>query len=232
MSTASVFETLAAEISALRGSPLVSIDGVDGSGKTIFAKSLTAQLNARPVIVIHVDDFLNPPEIRHRRGRQSPEGFWLDSYDYDALERHVLDSLGPGGSRRYRQRRVPACSRWSDSPCRRTLPASRRTRRTMGLFDLPRCALRGDRAANEPSRRNERGSGSSFDEQVCRRPTPLFCRRLPLDSSGPRHRQFEPRESRPCRNYHPLHVQRAVEVQSTGVRSDMLRVDERQEHLP
>ena len=105
MSTASVFETLAAEISALRGSPLVAIDGVDGSGKTTFAKNLAAQLNARPVIVIHVDDFLNPSEIRHRRGRQSPEGFWLDSYDYDALERYVLDPLTPGGSRQYRQRR-------------------------------------------------------------------------------------------------------------------------------
>ncbi|MDI9902256.1 uridine kinase [Rhodococcus sp. IEGM 1409] len=105
MSTASVLETLAAEISALRGSPLVAIDGVDGSGKTTFTKSLAAQLNARPVIVIHVDDFLNPPEIRHRRGRQSPQGFWLDSYDYDALERHVLDPLTPGGSREYRQRR-------------------------------------------------------------------------------------------------------------------------------
>ncbi|MDZ7911407.1 MAG: uridine kinase [Rhodococcus sp. (in: high G+C Gram-positive bacteria)] len=105
MSTASVFETLAAEVFALRGSPLVAIDGVDGSGKTTFAKSLAAQLNARPVIVIHVDDFLNPSEIRHRRGRQSPEGFWLDSYDYDALERHVLDPLTPGGSRECRQRR-------------------------------------------------------------------------------------------------------------------------------
>lgn len=105
MSTASAFEILAAEVSALRGSPLVAIDGVDGSGKTTFAKSLAAQLNARPVIVIHVDDFLNPSEIRHRRGRQSPEGFWLDSYDYDALERHVLDPLTPRGSREYRQRR-------------------------------------------------------------------------------------------------------------------------------
>ncbi|MFC8934526.1 AAA family ATPase [Rhodococcus sp. NPDC057135] len=105
MSTASVLETLAAEVSALRGSPLVAIDGVDGSGKTTFAKNLAAQLNTRPAIVIHVDDFLNPSEIRHSRGRQSPEGFWLDSYDYDALERHVLDPLAPGGSREYRQRR-------------------------------------------------------------------------------------------------------------------------------
>lgn len=69
MSTKTVFETLAAEINALRGSPVVAIDGVDGSGKTTFTKSLAAQLNERPAIVIHVDDFLNPPEIRHRRGR-------------------------------------------------------------------------------------------------------------------------------------------------------------------
>ncbi|MCX6475856.1 uridine kinase [Rhodococcus sp. (in: high G+C Gram-positive bacteria)] len=105
MSTKTVFETLAAEISALRGSPVVAIDGVDGSGKTTFTKSLAAQLNERPAIVIHVDDFLNPPEIRHRRGRLSPEGFWLDSYDYDALERHVLAPLRPGGNREYRPRR-------------------------------------------------------------------------------------------------------------------------------
>ena len=105
MSTKTVFETLAAEINALRGSPVVAIDGVDGSGKTTFTKSLAAQLNERPAIVIHVDDFLNPPEIRHRRGRLSPEGFWLDSYDYDALERHVLAPLRPGGNREYRPRR-------------------------------------------------------------------------------------------------------------------------------
>jgi uridine kinase len=39
--------------------------------------------------------------VRHRRGRNSPGGFWLDSYDYPALRRRVLDPLGPGGSRRY-----------------------------------------------------------------------------------------------------------------------------------
>ena len=27
------------------------------------------------------DDFLNPAAIRHARGRDSPEGFFLDSYD-------------------------------------------------------------------------------------------------------------------------------------------------------
>ncbi|MCT6735942.1 MULTISPECIES: nucleoside/nucleotide kinase family protein [Rhodococcus] len=118
MSTTTVFETLAAEIYALRGSPVVAIDGVDGSGKTTFTKSLAAQLNERPAIVIHVDDFLKPPEIRHRRGRLSPEGFWLDSYDYDALERHVLAPLRPGGNRDL-SRRALRDHRRANEPSRR-----------------------------------------------------------------------------------------------------------------
>jgi uridine kinase len=40
--------------------------------------------------------------VRHRRGRESAEGFWLDSYDYASLDRDVLTPLGPGGSRHYR----------------------------------------------------------------------------------------------------------------------------------
>jgi uridine kinase len=57
----------------------VCIDGVDGVGKTVFH---------------------NPRAVRHSRGRSSPEGFWLDTYDYTALRRRVLDPFGPGGSRR------------------------------------------------------------------------------------------------------------------------------------
>jgi uridine kinase len=35
------------------------------------------------------------------RGRHSPDGFFLDSYDYPAFRRLLLDPLGPGGSGRY-----------------------------------------------------------------------------------------------------------------------------------
>ena len=35
---------------------------------------------------------------RYRRGKASPEGFYLDSYDYAALRRYRLDPLEPGGS--------------------------------------------------------------------------------------------------------------------------------------
>jgi uridine kinase len=82
----------------------VGIDGVDGSGKTTFANELSDVLQSlgRKVIRVSVDDFHNIRELRYRRGRSSPEGFWLDAFDYDRLRADVLEPLGPGGSRRYR----------------------------------------------------------------------------------------------------------------------------------
>lgn len=81
----------------------VGIDGVDGAGKTVFADHLAAIMVAagRSVVRISTDDFHHPRAVRHRRGRDSPEGFWLDSYDYPALHQRVLEPFGPGKSRRY-----------------------------------------------------------------------------------------------------------------------------------
>lgn len=81
---------------------LVAVDGVDGSGKTTFAGEL-ARVVPRPVVLIHLDRFLNPRVVRYRRGRTSPEGFWLDSYDYTAIIRDVLEPLGREGSGWYRE---------------------------------------------------------------------------------------------------------------------------------
>ena len=80
---------------------IVAVDGVDGSGKTSFAANLAAEIHHRPVVTIHVDDFLNPSPVRHARGRHSPEGFWKDTYDYSALHQHVLTPLGREGDGRY-----------------------------------------------------------------------------------------------------------------------------------
>lgn len=82
----------------------VAIDGVDGSGKSVLAGELAAALRAsgRPVIQVSADDWHQQRALRHARGRTSPEGFWLDSYDYPRLRAEVLDPLGPGGSREYR----------------------------------------------------------------------------------------------------------------------------------
>lgn len=71
--------------------PLVAIDGGDGSGKTTFAARLAAAIkdHGRDALVIHVDDFMHVPSVRHRRGRNSPEGYLDDSYDYEALTRSI-----------------------------------------------------------------------------------------------------------------------------------------------
>ena len=83
----------------------VGIDGVDGSGKTVFADELAEVLRdaGRPVVRVSVDDFHHVRAVRYRRGRDSPEGYWLDSYDYARLRADVLEPLAPGGSRWYRR---------------------------------------------------------------------------------------------------------------------------------
>ena len=81
----------------------VAIDGVDGAGKTTLADALAPIVSdkGRPAIRASVDHFHNPRATRYARGRYSPDGFYLDSYDYEAFRSVLLDPLGPGGSGRY-----------------------------------------------------------------------------------------------------------------------------------
>lgn len=82
----------------------VAVDGPDGSGKTTFADELAAaaRVFGRSVARISLDDFHNVRAVRYRLGRESPEGFWQDSYNYERFRTDVLQPFGPGGSRRYR----------------------------------------------------------------------------------------------------------------------------------
>lgn len=81
----------------------VAVDGVDGAGKTHFADALGMELTLRGATVIRVsaDGFLNPPRTRHRRGRDSPEGYYRDAFDYGRMVRLLLDPLSPGGNGEY-----------------------------------------------------------------------------------------------------------------------------------
>ena len=83
----------------------VAIDGVDGVGKTTLANELVEPLQRRglPVIRGSIDGFHNPRSVRYRRGRASPEGYFRDSFDHDAVVVNLLSPLGPEGSRRYRR---------------------------------------------------------------------------------------------------------------------------------
>lgn len=100
-----VLTTLADSVLALPGDGVrrIGVDGVDGAGKTVFADRLGQVLHDRGTEVIRasVDGFHHPRAVRHRRGRDSPDGFYLDSYDYPALRRLLLDPLAPGGSGRF-----------------------------------------------------------------------------------------------------------------------------------
>ena len=82
----------------------VAVDGVDGAGKSTLVDELAEQLRARgrPVVRVSADDFHHPRAIRYRRGRSSAQGFFLDSYDLEALRGNVLEPFGPAGDRRYR----------------------------------------------------------------------------------------------------------------------------------
>jgi uridine kinase len=85
----------------------IAIDGVDGAGKTTLADALAPLVVAkgRPVIRASVDDFHNPRSVRYARGRHSPDGFYLDSYDYDSFHRLLLEPLSPNGSGEYAAKR-------------------------------------------------------------------------------------------------------------------------------
>lgn len=99
---AAVLARLAGRVLGLTARPrLVAVDGVDGAGKTVFADALAQVLRSRgaPVLRVGIDGFHRPRAERYRRGRTSPEGFFLDSYDLEAFRRVVVEPTRPGGSR-------------------------------------------------------------------------------------------------------------------------------------
>jgi uridine kinase len=90
----------------------VAIDGVDAAGKTTLADELAALLiqHGRPVIRASIDGFHRPRADRHRQGATSPEGYYADSFDYDALRNVLLGPLGPHGGRRFRRAVFDYCA--------------------------------------------------------------------------------------------------------------------------
>jgi uridine kinase len=82
----------------------VAIDGVDAAGKTTLADELAHCVAAlgRPVIRAGIDGFHQPRSVRYRRGRDSAEGYYRDSFDLGGLIAVLLQPLGPEGTGVYR----------------------------------------------------------------------------------------------------------------------------------
>ena len=88
-----------------RDAPLkIGIDGVDGAGKTTFATALANALkfSGHDVARSSTDNFHRPKHERYRLGSDSPAGFYNDSFDYDQIQKYVLNPLSNSGTRRCR----------------------------------------------------------------------------------------------------------------------------------
>src|SRR5690349_23139410 len=83
----------------------VAVDGPPAAGKTTLADDLAVVLRARgrDVIRATIEDFLFPRAQRYRRGEYSAEACYFDNHDYEALNRVLLDPLGPQGDGRFHQ---------------------------------------------------------------------------------------------------------------------------------
>lgn len=81
----------------------VAINGVDTSGKTTLANELVEPLKqlGRPVIRASVDRFHNPRDIRYEQGKDSPNGYYNDSFNNKAIIEKLLSPLGKRGSLEY-----------------------------------------------------------------------------------------------------------------------------------
>lgn len=83
----------------------VAIDGVDNAGKSKLAKELLFPLrkSKRQVISVSIDGFHHPKKFRYRRGEYSPEGYYYDSFNLEAVVSNVLKPLSPTGNRTFRR---------------------------------------------------------------------------------------------------------------------------------
>jgi uridine kinase len=75
---------------------VVALDGVDGAGKTVLGRELTALLAPRrEVHRVSVDGFHRPAEVRYARGR-TPETFYRDQYDHEVIRHRLVEPFRAG----------------------------------------------------------------------------------------------------------------------------------------
>ena len=98
----------------------VAIDGCSAAGKTTLADELAQVLRDRTdreIIRAGIDYFKRAAALRTAYPIDSPEGYYLDTWDNDAIRDRLLVPLGPGGHRRYTSGIMePSAQRALESP--------------------------------------------------------------------------------------------------------------------
>ena len=99
-----LIERLTGWVVARPGTVRLAVDGPDNAGKSVLADELVAVIEerGRSAVRASIDGFHRPAVERHRAGEHSPEGYYEDSFDLDAVRSVLLDPLAAGGTRRYR----------------------------------------------------------------------------------------------------------------------------------
>ncbi|MFC3738703.1 nucleoside/nucleotide kinase family protein, partial [Paractinoplanes deccanensis] len=80
----------------------VAIDGHSAAGKTTFADELATVLPDATVLRVSLDHFKKHVDLRTAYPPGSPESYYHEMFDVDAIRDELLRPLGPGGNRRYR----------------------------------------------------------------------------------------------------------------------------------
>jgi uridine kinase len=77
---------------------MVAVDGRSGAGKSTFADELALQVRALGVAVVRstTDLFHRPRHERMRLGPSSPEGYYLESHQLDAITERLLAPFRAG----------------------------------------------------------------------------------------------------------------------------------------
>lgn len=78
---------------------LIGIDGIDASGKTTLADELAEYLKDSieyDIIRASIDGFHNPEKIRYAKGKDSPQGYFYDSFNFPMVIDKLLNPLYSG----------------------------------------------------------------------------------------------------------------------------------------
>ncbi len=93
------YHSVMQELIIKRQNKIIGINGVDVSGKTLFASNLKKYLETKEIssIIIHLDDYRNPFAKRYH-GEDEMEAYYYNGFNYKKLISEVLEPLAETGT--------------------------------------------------------------------------------------------------------------------------------------